>query len=110
MEEEAVSISGSVLADLDNNDTGDVGILGVVLTLVDGSGNPVDGNPDVAGVQTVTTTTANNGSYSFNDLPRGTYGVLEEQPSGFLDVNDVDGGDPSAVSYTHLTLPTICSV
>ncbi|MEP2774555.1 MAG: SdrD B-like domain-containing protein [Luteolibacter sp.] len=90
------SISGSVLV-------GNSPLEDVTLTLVDSAGNPVDGDPDTAGVQEITTTTAANGSYSFANLPPGTYGVKETQPVGYMSVSDKDGGDldeirPIAVS------------
>jgi uncharacterized repeat protein (TIGR01451 family) len=97
IEEQPGSISGSVLADTDNNDSGDTGIGGVTLTLVDGSGNPIDGDPVAPGLQPVTTTTAPDGTYSFAGLRPGTYGVLETQPSGYLSVSDKDGGDPDEI-------------
>ncbi len=86
------SISGSVLADTNNDNTGDSPITGVVLSLVDSSGVPIlqGGNP-------VTATTALNGSYSFGNLPPGTYGVVETQPSGYNSVSDKDGGNPNEI-------------
>ena len=97
IEEQPGIISGFVLADTNNDNTGDTGISGVTLTLVDSSGNPVDGDTVTAGVQPITTTTAANGSYTFTGVPPGTYGVLETQPSGYLNVTDSDGGDPSEI-------------
>lgn len=87
------SISGTVLADTDNNDTGDVGILGVTLTLKDAAGNDIDSNPSLAGIQPTTTTTAANGTYSFTNLPPGSYRVGQTQPFGYESVSDRDGGD-----------------
>jgi hypothetical protein len=86
-------ITGFVLADTNNDNLGDSAISGVTLTLVDSSGNPVDGDPNTSGVQTITTTTGSNGDYTFGNLPPGTYGVLETQPSGFRSVSDKDGGN-----------------
>ncbi|MBL9143555.1 MAG: carboxypeptidase regulatory-like domain-containing protein [Verrucomicrobiaceae bacterium] len=97
IEEQPGIITGSVLADADNDNDGDTPIVGVVLTLVDSSGNPVDGDPNTSGVQPITTTTQPDGTYTFLDVPPGTYGVKETQPSGYLDVTDSDGGDPSEV-------------
>ena len=96
-------ISGSVLADTDNDNLGNTGIPGVTLTLVDSAGNPVDGNAGLPGVQPITTTTASNGSYSFTNLPPGTYGVLETQPSGYRSVSDRDGGNPDEIRPITVT-------
>jgi protocatechuate 3,4-dioxygenase beta subunit len=87
------AISGAVMADTDNNNSGDAPLSGVTLTLVDSSGNPVDGDPNTPGVQLVTTTTLPNGTYTFTNLAPGTYGVLETQPSGYRSVSDKDGGN-----------------
>ncbi|MEO5915832.1 MAG: SdrD B-like domain-containing protein [Luteolibacter sp.] len=86
------SISGFVLVDTNNDNTGDAPLSGVILTLVDSSGAPIlnAGNP-------VTATTALNGSYSFGNLPPGTYGVVEAQPSGYNSVSDKDGGNPNEI-------------
>ena len=88
----AGSISGFVLADTNNDNTGDAPLEGVVLTLVDSGGAPVlnCGNP-------ITATTAVNGGYTFGNLPPGTYGVVETQPSGYNSVSDRDGGNPNEI-------------
>ncbi len=87
------SISGFVLADTNNDDSGDSPLSGVTLTLVNASGSPIDGDPNTSGVQPITAITAANGSYSFAGLAPGTYGVLETQPSGYISVSDKDGGN-----------------
>ena len=86
------SIIGSVLADTNNDNSGDSPISGVVLTLVDINGVPIlnGGNP-------ITAITAVDGSYSFGNLPPGTYGVLETQPLGYNSVSDKDGGNPNEI-------------
>jgi len=81
-------ISGSVMVDTNADGTPDDPLEGVTLTLVDASGNPilVDGNP-------VTTTSAADGSYSFTDVPPGTYGVkMTDVPETYIGVSDIDGG------------------
>ncbi|MTW08840.1 hypothetical protein GM524_13320, partial [Streptococcus pneumoniae] len=78
--------------------SGDTGVGGVVLTLVDTSGNPVDGDPSTPGVQPITTTTAADGTYTFTNLPPGDYGVVKTQPNGYLLVGDIDSGDPSRIA------------
>ncbi len=92
------SITGFVLADTNNDNTGDAPLEGVILTLVDSSGVPIlnSGNP-------ITATTAPNGSYSFGNLPPGTYGVVESQPSGYNSVSDKDGGIPDEIRPITVT-------
>ena len=83
------SITGTVWEDTDNDNVGDTPIEGVILSLVDGSGNPVlDGNGDPR-----TTTSAADGTYSFTKLPPGAYGVVEMQPAGFASLSDKDMGN-----------------
>ncbi len=86
-------ITGFVLTDTDNNSTGDSPVSGVLLTLVNSAGTIIDGDPNTAGVQPITTTSAPNGSYSFINLAPGTYGVLETQPAGYASLSDKDGGN-----------------
>lgn len=91
------SITGSVLADTHNDGIGDAPIAGVILTLVDANGNPLDGDPSTSGVQPITATTATDGSYGFGNLPPGIYGVVETQPIGYNSVSDKDGGNPNEI-------------
>ena len=74
-------VTGRITADVDNNDTGDTGLLGVVVTLTDSSGN------------STTTTTNNQGEYTFSDVVPGNYTVVETQPTDYANVSEVDGGD-----------------
>ncbi len=87
------TITGFVLKDTNHLGVGDAPFAGVVLTLADASGNPIDGDPTTSGVQPITATTAADGSYTFGYLPPGTYGVLETQPYGYDSVSDKDGGN-----------------
>ncbi len=99
------SISGRVFKDTNDDGTGDTVFPGVTVTLLDGSGNPIDGDPNTAGTQPVTRITGVDGSYFFDDLLPGTYRVSETQPSGYGSVSDVDGGDPDLIgSPTPITL------
>lgn len=93
IEEQPGSISGFVLADTNNNNTGDIGIQNVTLTLLDFSGTPVDGDPNVGGVQLITAITDINGAFTFNDVPPGEYRIGETQPAGYQSISDSDGGN-----------------
>lgn len=76
---------------------GEAGIPGVIVTLLDGSGNPVDGDPSTPGVQPVTTTTGPNGEYGFTNLIGGTYQVRFDFPIGSVSTptsNPVGSGTP----------------
>ncbi|MCK6394374.1 SdrD B-like domain-containing protein [Zoogloea sp.] len=81
------SISGTVREDVDNNNTGDTPIAGVTVQLKDSTGTVVQ-----------TTTTDANGNYTFNNVPAGNYTVVETNKPGYLDVNDVDGGNPNSIA------------
>ena len=74
-------VTGRITADVDNNDTGDTGLAGVVVTLTDSNGN------------STTTTTNNQGEYTFSDVVPGNYTVVETQPTDYANVSEVDGGD-----------------
>ena len=86
-------ITGSVLDDTNNDNTSLIGIADVPLALKDAAGNDIDSDPVTFGMQPTVTTTAADGSYGFADLPPGSYRVVETQPSGYLSVSDVDGGN-----------------
>ncbi len=70
------SISGIVHADLDGDciqDDDEIGVAGVTVQLLGADGQVLQ-----------TTTTDENGLYSFEELPPGTYGIQEIQPDGFF--------------------------
>lgn len=91
------SISGTVLEDIDNNDTGDNPIpVSTTIHLLDENGDPVLDDLGVA----ITTTTAVDGTYSFTNVAPGDYQVEEEDPTGYVSVSDTDSGDPSNTSVT----------
>ena len=75
------TISGNVYEDKNNDGVKGVGenpIPGTTLTL---TGTDVDGNP-----VNLTTTTDENGNYTFKDVPPGKdYTITETQPDGYLD-------------------------
>jgi hypothetical protein len=66
------------------------GIPGVIVRLLDGSGNPVDGDPATPGVQQVTTVTGPNGEYLITNLIPGTYQVEFVFPSGSSVANTIN--------------------
>ncbi|MFN8291754.1 MAG: SdrD B-like domain-containing protein [Chitinophagaceae bacterium] len=66
-----------------DQDAGEPGIAGVVVTLYDNSGNAVR-----------TTITDNNGHYEFNDVPAGTYTIGITPPPGYqFSPKDAGGND-----------------
>ena len=72
------SISGYVYYDADNDgvfDSGDTGISGVTVTLLDANGNSTGS----------TATTDTDGYYRFDGLAPGTYSLAETQPAGYLE-------------------------
>ncbi len=97
VEVELGSIAGAVRKDEDNDGLPDVGMQGVTMTLLDGTGNPADGDPGTPGVQLVTAVTDPDGLYIFVGLFPGSYQVSESQPSGYGSVTDVDGGNPDRI-------------
>ena len=69
-----VALEGTIYNDIDANaalDGSDFGLPIITINLLDSAGNPA---LDGMGAP-ITTTTATDGSYSFVDLPAGTYGV-----------------------------------
>ncbi|MCW1925853.1 SpaA isopeptide-forming pilin-related protein [Luteolibacter arcticus] len=103
------TITGSVLADTNNDNTGDLPLAGVVVTLKDGSGNDIDSDPNTGGVQPTTATTNGSGAYTFSNLTPGSYQVVETQPAGYLTVTDGDtttpGDDAANASTTDNMIP-----
>ncbi|MDF1694847.1 MAG: SdrD B-like domain-containing protein, partial [Saprospiraceae bacterium] len=83
VEEQLGSISGNVSEDIDNDDIGDTPIEGVEITLT-----------DVDSGATFTTTTDENGNYSFEGLEPGDYKVMFQDESeidpDYVDVFDGD--------------------
>jgi len=90
------SLSGYVYADSDNDgvfDSGETPLSGVTVYLLDD-----------AGTRIATATTNADGSYAFDDLEPGTYGVEEVQPSGYLDGKDAAGTAGGTLSGTDSIL------
>jgi protocatechuate 3,4-dioxygenase beta subunit len=110
--EELGDISGTKLADTNNDDTGDVGVEGWTINLysdVDG-----DGAIDV-GVDELldSTTTDADGNYSFGDLAPGDYIVQEETQTGWQAVSatvvgaEVTAGGDTDVDFVNEELASI---
>jgi protocatechuate 3,4-dioxygenase beta subunit len=97
------SLAGYVYLDANNNgskDPGEKGIGGVTVTLT--------GFDDRGTVNRVTTTAA-DGSYSFNNLRPGTYTITENQPDGYADGKAAAGTPGGTVGNDQLSgivLPT----
>ena len=85
------TITGSVLVDIDNNNTGDAGLSGVTLTLKDSAGVDIDSDLGTPLVQPTTALTNATGLYTFANLPPGSYRVVQTQPAGYLSISDTDG-------------------
>lgn len=81
------SISGNVKEDVDDDNTGEIAIPLVLVSLLDRSGTTV-----------ATTLTDNEGNYIFVDLPLGPYSVTERDLAGFISVNDVDGNNDNTIA------------
>ena len=84
-EKVGVTLSGNVYHDRSNDGVfergAEEGIGGVVLKLLDASGGDTG----------LRATTDAAGAYQFNNLPAGTYAVMEVHPSGWLDGIDTPG-------------------
>ena len=81
------SLSGNVYSDLNNNGLKDPGELGIGGTTIYLTGTTSGTKLPLF----LVTTTAQDGSYTFANLPAGTYTITEVQPAGFLDGKDAIG-------------------
>ncbi|MCH8541706.1 MAG: hypothetical protein LAT58_13185, partial [Opitutales bacterium] len=83
------SIAGLIEIDTTGDGLGDTPQENVTIALFDSGGGPVlDGNNDP-----ITTVTDASGAYSFSDLEPGDYQVQQTVFTGFIAIDDVDGGD-----------------
>ncbi len=85
-------ITGAALGDrvwFDTNSNGiqdadEPGVVGITVELLDGSGNPIDSDPSMPGVQPTITVTDGAGRYGFTGLNAGSYRVrFSNLPVGY---------------------------
>jgi hypothetical protein len=91
------SLSGVVYMDANGNgvrDTGEVGLPGVQVTLR---------RTDVTGTPDVVMLTGNDGTFSFTNVPAGTYSIVEAQPGAFIDGTDVVGSQGGTLGNDTLS-------
>ena len=94
----AASVGDTVFLDANANgiqDPGETGIPNVTVSLTDENGDPVT---DVNGNTVMSTTTANDGSYSFDNLMPGDYIVVFTTPNGLVASPANVGADDAADS------------
>jgi len=96
------SISGTVLADINGDDLGDSALENVVLTLKNSSGDDIDSDVNLAGIQPTTTTTDSSGNYTFSLVSPGDYQVVQTQPAAASSVGDVDGANNNTIGDENL--------
>ena len=92
----AASVGDTVFLDANANgiqDPGETGIPNVTVSLTDENGDPVT---DVNGNTVMSTTTANDGSYSFDNLMPGDYIVVFTTPNGLVASPANVGADDTA--------------
>jgi protocatechuate 3,4-dioxygenase beta subunit len=91
------SVSGFVYFDINNDGVreNEPGIAGNTVTL--------SGVDDLGATVNLTTSTAANGAYSFNNLRPGTYTLTQTQPAGWLDGKDTIGTQGGAVGNDQFT-------
>ena len=88
------SIGGYVHVDPDQDnvfDPGEKPLSGVTIKLLDAEGNVI-----------ATTKTDSNGHYQFNNLPPGTYTVVEVQPTGYFQGGQIDHNGLADASVTDV--------
>jgi hypothetical protein len=94
VDEQTGTISGTVLADINNDDIGDSPLSGVTIELYnDGGATPI-----------AITTTNSNGGYSFTNLAPGNYEVKETNLTDYTDVSDADGTGSNDINTIDVSL------
>ena len=100
-EVQGASLSGNVIRDTDRDgirDSGEPGIGGVTITLCRTAGVPCAPADVVA-----TTTTGTDGSYSFVDVPAGSYFIQETQPATLGSSPGYPNVIPVTMTNTNIT-------
>jgi uncharacterized repeat protein (TIGR01451 family) len=82
-------------------DTGETGIAGAVVTLLDGANNPV--TTDALGNPIAPITTPASGAYLFTNLPAGTYRIQVTPPSGYVITRQNVGADTADSDVDRFT-------
>lgn len=100
------TLSGTIFFDQNDNGTQDANESGISAQIVNLTGNDINNNP-----VTRSATTAADGSYSFTDLPPGTYNVTQpSQPSSTLNGQTIagsTGGTPTSKATTPSSISAI---
>ena len=89
VDEPLASISGTVEEDDDQDGLPDKPLPGVIVELVDEDG-----------VVVLTTTTDENGDYVFEDVPPGSYAIIEQDPAAYRPVSDIGGPNDNRIPVT----------
>jgi len=92
-------LCGQVTEDTNGDGRGDKAISNVTLLLY--ADDNADGRADGSILQT--TTTDSEGNYCFNKIQAANYVVNEQQPNGFLDVSENEGGDDHDMGNNGVT-------
>ena len=87
VDERCRRINGTILEDVNNDNTGDVPIAGVTVDLLSSNGSTVR-----------TYVTGSDGRYVFECVKPGNYIVRETNPLGYTDVSDTDGGAQNIIN------------
>jgi hypothetical protein len=82
------TISGSVKEDTNNDDTGDIPLSNVVISLVDSTTGTVHPNH---------TEPTRSGTFLFTGLPAGDYLIVQTNLANYTDVSDSDGENDSRI-------------
>lgn len=103
----AGNLSGFVLEDSDGDGNGNIGIENVRLELLDASGNSIDNDANLPGVQPTIVYSNSDGGYTFDAVSPGNYQVRQTQPAGFISYAGADdGGDVNVLGDVSLIVVT----
>ena len=87
IDERCRRINGTILEDVNNDNTGDTPITGVTVDLLASNGSTVR-----------TFVTGSDGRFAFECVKPGSYIVRETTPPGYTDVSDSDGGAQNVIN------------